>query len=193
MSAAAVSAVAFGFVRVIVSTDGVPGVTVEGAKALATVGCASTVSVALAAAALPALVVETVPVLLRYAPADAEVTFTVTVHELLAGTTPAESARELPPLAAVTTPAPHVVAPEADAVFTRPGGYVSVNAAPLAAVAFGFVSVIVITLLSLVPIEASAKALVTVSALNTVSEPLAAATLEPAFAVASAPAGSVFV
>ena len=49
------------------------------------------------------------------------VTFTVTVHEPLAGTVPPESATLLPPFVAVTVP-PHVVAPEADAVLTRFNG-----------------------------------------------------------------------
>ena len=52
----------------------------------------------------------------------AEVTLTVTVHEPPAGTVPPESATLVPLLAAVTVPAPHVVAPEADAVFTSPAG-----------------------------------------------------------------------
>ena len=61
----------------------------------------------------------------------------MTVHEPLAGMVPPESATLLPPLAAVTVPAPHVVAPAGAAVFTRPAGYVSVNAAPVIATAFG--------------------------------------------------------
>ena len=52
----------------------------------------------------------------------AEVTFTVTVHVPLAGTVPLASATLLPPFAAVTVPAPQVVAPLALAVFTSPAG-----------------------------------------------------------------------
>ena len=73
----------------------------------------------------------------------------MTVHEPPAGTVPPVSATLLPPFVAVTTPAPHVVAPEAEAVFTRPAGYVSVKAAPVAATAFGLLSVMVSTLVSL--------------------------------------------
>ena len=108
------------------------------------------------------------------------------MHEPFAGTVPPESATLVPLLAAVTMPPPHVVAPEADAVFTRPAGYVSVNAAPVTAVAFGLVSVIVSTLVSLVPTEAGAKLFVTVSP-STASDALAAAVFAPAFAVVSAP------
>ena len=62
MKAAAVSAVAFGFVSVIVSTDVAFVATVAGAKAFAIVGWASTLNVAEAPAAVPALVVVTLPV-----------------------------------------------------------------------------------------------------------------------------------
>jgi hypothetical protein len=193
VNAAPVSAVAFGLVIVIVRTEAELGDTLFGANAFAIVACCSTVSVAVAAAAVPAFVVVTLPVLLRYELALAEVTLTVTVQEPLAGIVPPESARLAPPLAAVTTPAPQVVAPEAEAVFTRPAGYESVNAAPVTASGFGFVSVIVITLVSFVPMEAGPKAFVTVSAEAMSSVPLAAARLAPALAVVSAPAPNVFV
>ncbi len=117
---------------------------------------------------------------------------TVTVHELLAGTVPPESATLAPPLAAVTTP-PHVVAPLALAVFTRPAGYVSVNAAPVIAVAFGLVSVMVSTDALLVPIEAGVNDFATESAVATVSVSLADAVFAPPFAVVSAPAAIVLV
>ena len=78
-------------------------------------------------------------------PAVALVTFTVTVHEPPAGMVPPESATLAPLLAAVTVPAPHVVAPAGVAVFTRPAGYVSVKAAPVIAAAFALVSVMVRT------------------------------------------------
>src|SRR5438552_6616225 len=81
------------------------------------------------------------------------VTFTVTVHEPLAGIVPPESARDVPLFAAVTVP-PHVVAPLAEAVLTRPAGYVSVNAAPVTATALPLVSVTVST--EVVPTETAA-------------------------------------
>ena len=68
---------------------------VDGLKLLATVG-AVTVKVAVAAVPLPALVVVTAPVLLRWLPATAEVTATVTVQLPLAGIVPPLSASELP-------------------------------------------------------------------------------------------------
>ena len=52
----------------------------------------------------------------------AQVTFTVTVHEPLAGTVAVASATLVPLLAAVTVPPAHVVAPLAAAVFTRFAG-----------------------------------------------------------------------
>src|SRR5439155_22240646 len=61
---AAVSAVAFGLVSVMVSTEAAFVPTVAGANALATVACASTVRVAEPPAAVPALVVVTLPVVL---------------------------------------------------------------------------------------------------------------------------------
>ncbi len=80
---------------------------------------------------------------LANAPAADAWTFTVTVQEPDAGMVPPESAT-LPPLAvAVTVPPAHVVAPAGVAVLVTFTGYVSVNAAPVIAVAFAFVSVIV--------------------------------------------------
>ena len=64
------------------------------------------------------------------------------------------------------------------------------KAAPVTAVAFGFVSVMVRTLVSFVPIEAGEKAFAAVSPERTVSVELAAAVLEPALPVVMAPAGS---
>src|ERR1700693_2005772 len=97
-------ALAFGLVSVIVRVEVPLMPMVAGAKALAIVGWPSTVSVADAPAAVPALVVVTLPVLLRYAPAMAEVTLTVTVHDPLAGTVAVASATLVPLFAAVTVP-----------------------------------------------------------------------------------------
>src|SRR5258706_7868432 len=153
VNAAPVIAAAFALLSVMVSTE-VPAMPIEaGANALATVGCRRTVRVDDALGAVPALVVVTLPVLLRYAPAIALVTFTVTLHEPFAGTVPPASATLVPLLAAVTTPAPHVVAPPAAAVLTRLAGELSVNAAPVTAAAVGLVRVIVRTEGALVPIE----------------------------------------
>ncbi len=136
MNAAPVIAVELLLPSVMVRTDDAPGPTSDGAKAFVIVGRARTFNVEVAAAAVPALVVETVPVLLRYAPAVVDVTLTVTAHEPFAGTVAPDNARLAPPLAPVTVAPTQVVAAEADAVLTRPAGYVSVNAAPVTAVPF---------------------------------------------------------
>jgi len=102
-----------------------------------------------------------------------------------------ESATLLPLFAPVTVP-PQVVAALALAVLTKPAGYVSVNAALVAAVPFGFASVIVITLVSLVPMVVGAKDFVTAMTLATVSVSLAGAVLDAASVVVSAPAAIVF-
>ena len=114
MNAAFVTAVAFGLVSVMVITLASLVPTEAGAKALATVMAEATVSVSLAEAVLaPALVLVTAPAasVLVSLPDVLLVTFTVTVHEPLAGIVPPESATLVPPFAAVTTPAPQVVAP----------------------------------------------------------------------------------
>ena len=65
MNAAPVTATAFALASVIVSTEATPVPTGFGANAFVIVGCASTFNVAEAAAAVPAFVVDAVPVLLR--------------------------------------------------------------------------------------------------------------------------------
>ncbi len=192
MSAAPAIATEFGFEIAMVRIEVAPGAMLAGVKAFTAVGPWSTFSVALALAAVPALVVVTGPVALRYALALALVTLTVIVQEPLAGTVPALSARLVPLFAAVTAPAPHVVAPDAEAVFTRPAGYVSVKAAPVTAAAFGFVSVTVRTLVPLMPITAGVKDFATVRLERTVSVALAGAELEPALVDVTPPAGMVF-
>ncbi len=191
VNAAPVTGLAFAFVSVIVSTDVPPTPTAAGENAFAALGCDNTFNVPEPPVAAPALVVEMLPVLFRYEPAVALVTFTVTVHEPLAGTVAPDNAALVPLLAAVTVPPTHVVAPEADAVFTRPAGYVSVNAAPVIAVAFGLVSVIVITLTSFVPSDAGEKALATVRSVSTLKVALPAVVFEPALVVVSPPIGIV--
>jgi len=64
-----------------------------------------------------------------------------------------------------------------------------VNAAAVIAVVFGFVSVIVSTLVSLVPIEAGENTLVAVTSFSTVKVELPAVVFEPAFVVVRPPAG----
>jgi len=64
VNAAPVMGEVFAFESVIVSTDAAPGATAFGVKDFATVGCVKTSSVAFAAVAVPALVVDTEPVVL---------------------------------------------------------------------------------------------------------------------------------
>ena len=97
------------------------------------------------------------------------VTVTVTVHEPLAGIVPPESATLAPPLAAVTVPPAQVVAPEAGVALTRFAGYVSVNAAPVIAVALPLVSVTVSVDVPLRPIAVGLKAFAIVGCASTVS------------------------
>src|SRR5260221_11933574 len=86
--------------------DGVKPFTTPGDVATTRVAFASTVEA-------PALAEVTVPdaIELTYTPEAAAATFTLTVHEPLAGIVPPASTTLAPPLAAVTTPAPHWVAP----------------------------------------------------------------------------------
>ena len=69
----------------------------------------------------------------------------------------------------------------------------SVKSTPVTALAFGFVSVIVRTDASLVPIELGAKDFATVTPPSTESDALAGAVFAPALAVVSAPAAIVLL
>src|SRR5438270_702956 len=115
------------------------------------------------------------------------VTLTVTVHVPLAGMVAPLNATLAAPFTAVTLPPTHVVAPEAGFALTTFAGYGSVNAAPANAAAFGFVSVIVSTLVSLVPIEPGVNVFATASPVRTVSDALAAAVFAPVLPVVRAP------
>jgi len=195
-AAPVIAVVAFALLSVMVSTEVALGAKADGLKAFATVACESTVSDALPAAELdPALDVVTPPMamLLAYVAGVPLVTFTVTVQEPEAGTVAPESATLVPLFPAVTLPPTQVVAPEGEAVFTRPSGYVSVKAAPVTAVAFGLVSVIVRTLASPVPTELGAKALPTARPESTLKTAVPATALEPAFAEVSDPAEMLLV
>ncbi len=64
------------------------------------------------------------------------------MQEPEAGIDPPENARVVPPTAAVAVP-PHVVAWFGVGAFTRPAGYVSVNATPVMADVLALVSVMV--------------------------------------------------
>ena len=111
---------------------------------------------------------------------------TVTVHEPDGGIVPAESATPVPLAAAVTVPAPHVVAPAGVPVLTRFAGYESLNAAPVIAVAFGFVSVIVSTDAPLGATFTGAKDFAIAGCASTASVAVAAVAV-PAFVVVTVP------
>jgi hypothetical protein len=98
------SAAVRGLLIVIVNVDGPPAVIAAGAKAFAMVGCGWTVSVAFAAAPVPALLVVTAPVVLLYVLALALVTSMETVQLPPAGMAPLVSATDAPPGAAITVP-----------------------------------------------------------------------------------------
>lgn len=95
-----------------------------GAKLFVTEGARYALSVAPAAVPVPALPVVMAPVELTYVPGAVTVTFTVTVHDEVAGIVAPERATLAPPAAAVTIPvhpAPDS-APDGAAVFTNPAG-----------------------------------------------------------------------
>jgi hypothetical protein len=126
-------------------------------------------------------------------PGSAAVTWTETVQLPDAGTVPPASATVVPFAKAVTVPPAHVVVPLGVAVFVTPPGSESVNAAPVKATPFGFVSVIVSVEGAPVEILEGENDLATVGGERTVKVPDPGATFDPPFAVVKAPAGIVFV
>ena len=121
MNAAPVSAVAFGFVKVILSTEVVVATMLAGANDLATPTWLSTVSVPVVAVVVAAFAAVIEPVLLTRLAALALVTLTVMSQLAFAGTLPPVSVSDAPPAAAVTLPlqpAP-LIAAAGVAVFLR--------------------------------------------------------------------------
>jgi hypothetical protein len=114
------------------------------------------------------------------------VTLTVTVQLPDAGIVPPERASELPPLAMVTAPPQELVTGAAAVFFMLAEGYVSVKAAPVMAVVFGLVSVMLIFETPFIRIELGLKLLADVGGAITISVAEAAARL-PALAVEMAP------
>jgi hypothetical protein len=94
---------------------------------------------------------------------------------------------------AVTVPPPHVVAPPGVEVLVTPAGRASVNAAPVRAIEFGLVSVIVSADAAPVEILEGENDLATVGGARTVKVPEAGAVFEPPLDVFTAPAGRVLV
>jgi hypothetical protein len=91
-----------------------------------------------------------------------------------AGIVPPDKATELPPLVIVTVP-PHVFDEKVAAVFfILVEGYVSVKAAPVTAVVFGLVRVMVKLEAPLISIVAGRKSLTAVGGANTVRVAVAA-------------------
>ena len=108
--------------KVSVNTEVPPVATEAGENDLVIEGGTKTVSVPLAALLEPAFPVVTGPVEFVYDPADALVTLTVTVQELLAAMVAPLSAKVLPLLAAATDPPVQLVTALALFVLTRPDG-----------------------------------------------------------------------
>src|ERR1700736_4277091 len=99
---------------------------------------ATTTSEAVAILPVPPFVEVTAPVVLSMVRADAPVTFTTKVQELLATMTPAESVTLVAPAAAVIDPPPHEPLRPAGVLTTSPDGRASVTATPVSAAdAFG--------------------------------------------------------
>ena len=116
-------------------SDVVPFSGMVGApKALVTVGAAVTVRFAVAVPPVPALVDVTAPVVLVQSPAELPVTFTLKVHDPLAGMVPLDKLTLLDPaLAEIVPPAPHEPLRPLGVATTIPLGNASVNATPLSA------------------------------------------------------------
>jgi hypothetical protein len=158
--------------------------TVEAPKAFAMAGGVATTSVADAVPPLPPFVELTAPVVLTYVALIELVTFTVTVHELLTGTVPEDSATLPEPAVAVAVP-PHVLVKPLGVATTRFTGNVSVKATPVSATLFpaGLVIVMVNALTPFGAISVGAKALLIVGAASTtcgfpVSDPVLPLKLE---------------
>src|SRR5438105_820361 len=110
-------------VTVIVRREVAPAGTLAGANDFVSVGLLVKVATAAAVAPVPPLADETVPVVLVYALAAAEVTETVTVQLALAASVPPLTPTVLPPATPpLSVPPGHVVAALGVAAFTSPAG-----------------------------------------------------------------------
>ena len=191
MKATPVIAVALGLASVIVRTEVPVGKIDAGENALATVGAASTVSVAFAATAfVPALAEVTSPaaIVLACAPMVALVTCTLTVQLPAAGIVPPASDT---PVAVCEAVPPQVVAAVAATGETL-AGWVSVRATPVIAVAaLALASVKVSVETPPAPISAGAYDFETAGRATTVNVALAATGLLPALVLVTAPAAIV--
>jgi hypothetical protein len=192
VKAVPVMTVVFEFVSVMLMFDA-PFVRIEpGMKLLAAVGGAITVSVAEAAARIPALAVDITPVLLVYVPATEALTDKTMEQLPDAGIVPPARASELPPLTMVTVPPQVFVVGVAAVFFKLAEGYVSVKAVPVMAVVLGLMSVIVIVEAPDTGMTLGLNIFVAVGVENTVSVSEAAA-IEPALAVDITPVLLVYV
>src|ERR1700730_6776890 len=128
-----VSAWLFGFLTVNVS-DVVPfSGMVAAPNTLVTVGAAVTVRFAVAVPPVPALVEVTAPVVFVQLPAELPITFTLKVHDPLAGMLPPDKLTLLEPAVAVIVPPPHEPARPLGVATIIPPGNASVKATPLSA------------------------------------------------------------
>jgi len=126
VNATPVTAVAFGFVKAIVTRLTPFTAIAAGVKLFTIVRLLFTVNVPPdePVVLLPPFVVVTPPagIALVRLPEVVAVTFTVTAHDPFAGIVPLDNDTVPPPLAAVTVPVEQVVAPFGVLVFTRPDG-----------------------------------------------------------------------
>ena len=182
LNVAPVSAVALPFVNVNVMVV-VPPTPMDLGKANAfeNVGATNTSRFAAAVSPLPALVVDTAPVELARVPVTALVTLIEIAQLPPAAILPPASASDVPFGNPVTVP-PQVLTIPGVAVLNSCTGYVSVNAAPLIAMAFGLFNVIVSTEMPLIAIAPGEKAFTAVGGESTVNVAVAATAFEPELA-----------
>jgi hypothetical protein len=117
-------------------------------------------------------------VALLFTPAVVPVTFTVTVHEVLAPTVPAVRDTVLEPATALGVPLQVLTSPFGVAT-TRPGGRLSLKASPVKPIVFGLVIVIVKLVEPFNGIVAAPNAFAMVGGEATVIEALAVLPVPP--------------
>jgi len=138
-------------------------------KALVTVGAAVTVRFAVAVPPVPALVDVTAPVVLVQLPAEAPATFTLKVHEPLAGMVPPDKLTLLDPATAAIVPLPHEPLRPLGVATTIPLGNASVNATPLSATVLTWATVKLRLVVPFIGIRATPNVLVIEGGASTIT------------------------
>jgi hypothetical protein len=129
-------------------------------KTLVTVGAAVTLRFAVAVPPVPAFVDVTTPVVFVQSPAEPPITFTLKVHEPLAGRLPPDKLTLLDPAAAVIVPPPHEPLMPLGVATTIPLGNASVNATPLSATVLTWATVKLRLVVPFIGIRAAPNVLV---------------------------------